>query len=92
MVGYVGVPHGVELPVNDMFFANKGVRGGSAPVRTHIPELLDDVLESRIEPGPVFDAGRRTGRTRPPAGRNIGREEARRSSAPMDVPQPSGRA
>jgi hypothetical protein len=54
-VGYVGVPHGVELPVNEMFSANKGVQGGSAPVRTYIPDLLDDVLESRIEPGRVFD-------------------------------------
>jgi threonine dehydrogenase-like Zn-dependent dehydrogenase len=30
MVGYVGVPHGVELPIGEMFFGNKGVRGGSA--------------------------------------------------------------
>jgi len=54
-VGYVGVPHGVELPVGEMFFGNKGVRGGSAPVRTYIPELLDDVLQGRINPGRVFD-------------------------------------
>src|ERR671918_1086359 len=26
-----------------------------APVRTYIPELLDDVLEGRIEQGQVFD-------------------------------------
>jgi threonine dehydrogenase-like Zn-dependent dehydrogenase len=31
------------------------VRGGSAPVRTYIPELLDDVLEGRINPGRVLD-------------------------------------
>ncbi len=55
MVGYVGVPHGVELPVSDMFFRNVGVRGGSAPVRAYIPELLPDVLEERINPGRVFD-------------------------------------
>jgi threonine dehydrogenase-like Zn-dependent dehydrogenase len=54
-VGYVGVPHGVELPVETMFFRNIGLRGGGAPVRTYIPELLDDVLEGRIEPGRVFD-------------------------------------
>src|SRR5215204_2058145 len=54
-VGFVGVPHGVELPVGEMFFGNKGVRGGSAPVRTYIPELLDDVLQGRINPGRVFD-------------------------------------
>jgi len=55
MVGYVGVPHGVELPVQQMFFRNVGVRGGSAPVRAYIPELLDDVLEGRFDPGRVLD-------------------------------------
>jgi hypothetical protein len=55
MVGYVGVPHGVELPIGEMFFRNVGVRGGSAPVRAYIPELLEDVLEGRITPGRVFD-------------------------------------
>jgi threonine dehydrogenase-like Zn-dependent dehydrogenase len=54
-VGYVGVPHGVELPVDQMFFRNKGVLGGAAPARAYIPDLLDDVLEGRIEPGRVFD-------------------------------------
>jgi threonine dehydrogenase-like Zn-dependent dehydrogenase len=54
-VGYVGVPHGVELPVAQMFSKNKGVLGGAAPARTYIPELLDDVLESRINPGRVLD-------------------------------------
>jgi threonine dehydrogenase-like Zn-dependent dehydrogenase len=55
MVGYVGVPHGVELPIGDMFFRNVGIRGGSAPVRVYIPELLPEVLEERINPGRVFD-------------------------------------
>jgi threonine dehydrogenase-like Zn-dependent dehydrogenase len=55
MVGYVGVPHGVELPLQEMFFRNKGVLGGSAPVRAYIPELLDDVLDGRIDPGRVLD-------------------------------------
>jgi threonine dehydrogenase-like Zn-dependent dehydrogenase len=55
MVGYVGVPHGVELPIDQMFFRNKGVRGGSAPVRTYIPELLKAVLEDGFNPGPVLD-------------------------------------
>jgi threonine dehydrogenase-like Zn-dependent dehydrogenase len=54
-VGYVGVPHGVELPVQQMFYSNIGVRGGGAPARTYIPELLDDVLEGRINPGRVLD-------------------------------------
>jgi threonine dehydrogenase-like Zn-dependent dehydrogenase len=55
MVGYVGLPHGVELPVDRMFFSTKGVLGGPAPARTYIPELLDDVLDGRIDPGRVFD-------------------------------------
>jgi threonine dehydrogenase-like Zn-dependent dehydrogenase len=55
MVGYVGVPHGVELPIGEMFFRNKGVRGGSAPARAYIPELLPDVLEGSINPGRVLD-------------------------------------
>jgi len=55
MVGYVGVPHGVDVPINTMFFRNIGLRGGAAPVRTYIPELLDDVLQGRINPGRVFD-------------------------------------
>lgn len=55
MVGYVGVPHGVEVPITTMFFRNVGLRGGAAPVRAYIPELLDDVLQGRIDPGRVFD-------------------------------------
>jgi threonine dehydrogenase-like Zn-dependent dehydrogenase len=55
MVGYVGIPHGVEPPMDEMFFRNKGLRGGSAPVRVYVPELLDDVLEGRINPGRVLD-------------------------------------
>ena len=55
MVGYVGVPHGVELPIGEMFFRNVGVRGGCAPVRVYIPELLGDVLEGSIDPGRVLD-------------------------------------
>ena len=38
-----------------MFFRNKGVRGGSAPVRAYIPELLEDVLEEDFNPGRVLD-------------------------------------
>jgi threonine dehydrogenase-like Zn-dependent dehydrogenase len=55
MVGYVGVPHGVKFPVRRMFVGNKGVLGGPAPVRQYLPELLDEVLSGRINPGIVFD-------------------------------------
>ena len=55
MVGFVGVPHGVELPVSAMFGRNVGVQGGVAPVRKYLPQLLDLTLEGEIDAGPVFD-------------------------------------
>ncbi|WP_210507968.1 zinc-dependent alcohol dehydrogenase family protein [Naasia sp. SYSU D00057] len=55
-VGFVGVPNGgPELPVRTMFNTNVGVRGGVAPVRNYIEELLPDVLSRTIRPGRVFD-------------------------------------
>jgi len=54
-VGYVGVPHGVELPVRAMFYRNVGVAGGVAPVRQYLPALRDSVLSGEINPGLVFD-------------------------------------
>ena len=55
IVGYVGVPHGVELPLRPIFGQNIGVHGGGAPVRAYLPELMEDVLTGRINPGRVFD-------------------------------------
>ena len=54
-VGYVGVPHGVEFPARRLFSRNVAVGGGVAPARAYLPELLDDVLAGRLDPGPVFD-------------------------------------
>ena len=54
-VGFVGVPHGVELPVRRMFVKNVGLAGGMAPVRRYLPELLELVTSGRIDPGRVFD-------------------------------------
>ena len=56
-VGYVGVPAGVTdgLPLRTMFSRNISVHGGVAPVRAYLPELLADVLDGTIDPGPVFD-------------------------------------
>jgi threonine dehydrogenase-like Zn-dependent dehydrogenase len=55
-VGFVGVPHGAEVPLAQVMFPrNVGLRGGSAPVRVYLPELLEDVLAGRIDPGRVFD-------------------------------------
>ena len=55
VVGAIGAPHGVEVPIDTVIFRNIGLRGGVSPVRRYIPELLDDVLEDRIDPGKVFD-------------------------------------
>jgi threonine dehydrogenase-like Zn-dependent dehydrogenase len=56
VVGMVGVPHGVDASIaTTIVFRNVGLRGGVAPARTYIPELLDDVLGGRINPGLVFD-------------------------------------
>ncbi len=54
-VGFVGVPHGVELPIRRMFQKNIGLAGGMAPVRRYLPELLELVQSGRINPGLVFD-------------------------------------
>ncbi|TXS29085.1 IMP dehydrogenase [Streptomyces sp. ms191] len=56
-VGYVGVPHGsgTGLDLSVMFDRNIALRGGVAPVRAYIPELLPDVLDGTIDPSPVFD-------------------------------------
>src|SRR6266700_109299 len=53
-VGIVGVPHG-QVPFAETFFRNTGWRGGPAPARIYIPELLADVLDGAIDPGRVFD-------------------------------------
>jgi threonine dehydrogenase-like Zn-dependent dehydrogenase len=54
-VGYVGVPHGIEYPVRDLFSRNVGIAGGVAPVRQYLPQLRDDVVAGAIDPGLVFD-------------------------------------
>jgi len=56
-IGFVGVPHGsgTGLDLSVMFDRNIALRGGVAPVRTYIPELLPDVLDGTIDPSPVFD-------------------------------------
>jgi threonine dehydrogenase-like Zn-dependent dehydrogenase len=55
-VGYVGVPNAVQdgLPLRDMFDRNVNIRGGVAPTRRYLPDLLDDVLAGALDPSPVF--------------------------------------
>jgi len=54
-VGYVGVPHGVELNGEQLFFSHVHLHGGPAPVRRYLPELIDLVWNRKINPGKVFD-------------------------------------
>jgi threonine dehydrogenase-like Zn-dependent dehydrogenase len=55
MIGYVGVPHGVQFDGQQLFFAQVGMLGGPAPVRRFLPDLMDLVLTRKINPGKVFD-------------------------------------
>ena len=52
---YVGVPHGVELNGEGLFFAHVHLHGGPAPVRRYLPTLIDLVWNGKINPGKVFD-------------------------------------
>jgi threonine dehydrogenase-like Zn-dependent dehydrogenase len=54
-VGYVGVPHGVSLDGERLFFAHVRLHGGPAPVRRYLPNLIGLVLNGTINPGRVFD-------------------------------------
>ena len=54
-VGYVGVPHGMQIDGWELFFTHVRLHGGPAPVRRYLPELIKLVLDGAIDPGKVFD-------------------------------------
>jgi len=54
-VGYVGVAHGVELPGEELFYAEVHLLGGPAPVRRFLPGLISLIENRDIDPGKVFD-------------------------------------
>ena len=54
-VGYVGVSHGVQLPGEELFYAEVHLLGGPAPVRRFLPDLIDRIEHHDIDPGKVFD-------------------------------------
>ncbi|MEU8548909.1 zinc-dependent alcohol dehydrogenase family protein [Streptomyces roseoverticillatus] len=54
-VGLAGVPHGVLIDGRELFDSHVAVRGGPAPVRRFLPDLIARVLDGRINPGKVFD-------------------------------------
>src|SRR3989442_8308775 len=45
-VSYVGVPHGVQLEGQKLFFAHVHLHGGPAPVRRYLPRLIE-LIEKR---------------------------------------------
>ncbi|MER7844258.1 alcohol dehydrogenase catalytic domain-containing protein [Kitasatospora sp. NPDC096077] len=53
---YVGLPiTGAQVTLLDVFDRNVSIRGGIAPARRYIPELLHDLAEGRIDPSPMFE-------------------------------------
>src|SRR5438132_8815036 len=54
-IAYVGVPHGVELKGEELFYAHVHLHGGPAPVRRYLPELIKLAWDRKINPGKVFD-------------------------------------
>src|SRR5258705_7125686 len=54
-VGFVGVAHGVQIPGEELFYAEVHLHGGPAPVRRFLPKLIDLVLNQKIDPSKVFD-------------------------------------
>ena len=54
-VSYVGVPHGVQLDGQKLFFTHVHLHGGPAPVRRYLPRLIELIESRTIDPGKVFD-------------------------------------
>ena len=55
-VGFVGQPHGTDVVnIRRMYGFNIGLRGGVAPVRAYIPELMAGVLDGSLDASPVLD-------------------------------------
>lgn len=54
-IGFVGVPQDARLDLSPMFDANITFRGGVAPARAYIPELMADILAGVVDPSPVLD-------------------------------------
>jgi len=54
-IGFVGVSHGVTIDGLELFFSEVHLLGGPAPVRRFLPELIQLVLDRKIDPGKVFD-------------------------------------
>jgi threonine dehydrogenase-like Zn-dependent dehydrogenase len=54
-MSYVGVPHGVTLDGQQIFYRHIHLHGGPAPVRRFLPNLIGLVENGKMDPGKVFD-------------------------------------
>ena len=54
-LSYVGVPHGVQLDGQKLFFTHVRLHGGPAPVRRYLPRFIEMIAKRDIDPGKVFD-------------------------------------
>jgi threonine dehydrogenase-like Zn-dependent dehydrogenase len=55
-VSFVGVPHHVENgPIKTIFDKSLTLRGGPAPVREYLPQLIASLESGHIDPSPVLD-------------------------------------
>jgi threonine dehydrogenase-like Zn-dependent dehydrogenase len=56
-IGFVGVPNDPELgqlTYRFLFDKNVGIKGGGAPARSYMPELLPDVLSGKLDVSAIF--------------------------------------
>jgi len=55
-VSLVGFTHASQAPdLTYRLFQNITISGGVAPARIYLPELLQDVIEGKLDPSPVLD-------------------------------------
>jgi threonine dehydrogenase-like Zn-dependent dehydrogenase len=54
-IGFVGVPHDVDINGEQLFLSQIHLQGGPAPVRRFLPDLINMVWEKKINPGIVFN-------------------------------------
>ena len=55
-VSCVGFTHVSEAPdLSRRLFQNITITGGVAPARAYLPELLQDVIEGKLDPSPILD-------------------------------------
>jgi threonine dehydrogenase-like Zn-dependent dehydrogenase len=55
-VGLMGLPHtDAPLDLMHVLFKNINLRGGATPVRAYLPDLVQTVLQGKLNPSPLLD-------------------------------------